>query len=365
MNRISGLWSKFAGSVLKPVLRKLTGSRLTFSLIVLFVVIVQNIITTPTFFKITVTNGLISGYIPDILDEAGLLVIVTMGMTLVIAATGGVDISVGAIMAIAASFCGLMLNGPEYRTDVFYSPYLLALLAGLLGGALCGAFNGFLVAVLKIQPMIATLILFTAGRSIAKQITHGQTIYNMNPVFKYLGVQIPGIPVRTTIIVSVLTVILVTLLTKLTSLGLYVQSVGINGSASRLVGLNSSAIRFMTFVICGTLAGAAGLVGASSLGSVNSGELGLGIEMDAILAVALGGNMLGGGKFSIAGSVIGAYTIQSITTTLYAMNVRADQLYVFKALIIIFIIVASSDVFKGKIKKAVCRVFGRNAAVGG
>jgi len=350
---------------LKIIAKSLLSSRLTFSLAVLLVVVVQNIITTPTFFNISITNGLISGYIPDILDEASLLVIVTLGMTLVIAATGGVDISVGPVMAIAAGFCGLLLNGAEYRTEVFHSPYILALFVGLLGGALCGVFNGFLVSGLKIQPMIATLILFTAGRSISKQITHGQTIYVMNPVFKWLGVQIPGVPIRTTIIVSTIILILVVLLTKLTSLGLYVQSVGINGSSSRLVGLNSRAIKFMAFVICGILAGAAGLVGSSSLGSVNSGELGWGIEMDAILAVALGGNMLGGGKFSIAGSVIGAYTIQAITTTLYAMNVRADQLSVFKAFIIIVIIVASSDVFKGKIKRLSLKVFSKNVSVGG
>ncbi len=352
-------------SALKLLSKSLASSRLTFPLVILLIVVVQNIITTPTFFHISITNGLLSGYIPDILDEASLLVIVTMGMTLVIAATGGVDISVGPIMAIAASFSGLLLNGAEYRTDVFHSPYLLALVVGLLGGALCGAFNGFLVAGLKIQPMIATLVLFTAGRSIAKQITHGQTIYNMNPAYKWLGVQVPGIPIRTTIIVSIVIVILVVLLIKLTSLGLYIQSVGINGSSSRLVGLNSRTMKFIVFIICGVLAAVAGLVGSSSLGSVNSGELGWGIEMDAILAVALGGNLLSGGKFSIAGSVIGAYTIQAITTTLYAMNVRADQLNVFKAFIIIVIIVANSDVFKGKIAKLTRKVFGKNVSIGG
>jgi len=349
----------------EPFFKRLLSHRLTFSLVVLLVVVVQNIITTPDFFKISMTNGLISGYIPNILDEASELVIVTLGMTLVIAVSGGVDLSVGAIMAIAASFCGLLLNGAEYRTDVFHNPYILALFVGLLGGGLCGVFNGFLVSRLKIQPMIATLILFTAGRSIAKQITHGQTIYIMNPVYKWLGVQIPGVPIRTTILISIAIIILVTLVTKLTSLGLYIQSVGINGSASRLVGLNSRAIKFMAFVICGVLAGAAGLVGSSSVGSVNSGELGLSIEMDAILAVALGGNDLFGGKFSIAGAVIGAYTIQAITTTLYAMNVRADQLNVFKAVIIIVIIVASSDVFKEKIKRFTRHLFSKNMSLGG
>jgi simple sugar transport system permease protein len=286
-------------------------------------------------------------------------------MTLITAVAGGQDISVGSTMAIAASFCGLMLNGAEYRTAEFQNPFILAILIGLLGGMLCGAFNGFMVTVLKIQPMIASLILFTAGRSLAKMITYGQTVYIMNPTFKYLGVQIPGVPIRTTIIVSILVVIAVTLAVKLTSLGLYIESIGINSSASRLVGLNSSRIVFIAFILCGLLAGFAGLVGASRIGSVNSGEIGLNIEMDAILAVALGGNMLSGGKFSIAGSVIGAYTIQAITTTLYAMNVRADQLNVFKAIIILIIIVVSTEIFKNKFRKLVVKIFKKNVLTEG
>ena len=336
-------------------IKKVLSNRLMFSVALLFIIMLQNIITTPTFFHIAITNGLVSGYIPIILDQASKLVIVALGMTLVTAVSGGQDISVGSIMAISAAFCGLLLNGPEYRTEVFHNPYALAIIAGLLGGALCGAFNGFLVAFLKIQPMIASLILFTCGRSIAKLITHSQTVYIMNPVYKYLGVQIPGIPVRTTIIVSVVMVVLVTAFVKLTSLGVNIESIGINSSAARLVGINSTLIKFMTFVICGILCAVAGLMGSSSLGSVNSDELGKFIELDAILAVALGGTLLGGGKFTLAGSVIGAYTIQSITTTLYAMQVRADQLNVFKAVIIVIIIVVSSDIFRDKIKRMMRR----------
>jgi len=335
----------------KPLYKRILENRLTFSLTLLFIIMLQNIITTPAFFHISITNGLLSGYIPIILDQASRLVIVTLGMTLITAVSGGQDISVGSIMAISAAFCGLLLNGPEYRTEVFHSPYALAILAGLLGGALCGAFNGFLVAILKIQPMIASLILFTCGRSIAKLITYSQTIYIMNPVYKYLGVQIPGIPVRTTIIVSVVMVALVALFVNRTSLRINIESIGINSSAARLVGINSTLIKFFVFVISGILCGVAGLMASSSIGSVNSDELGRFIELDAILAVALGGTLLGGGKFSIAGSVIGAYTIQAITTTLYAMQVRADQLNVFKAVIIVILIVLSSDVFKEKIGK--------------
>jgi len=350
--------------VLKFLSDKVLKGRLSFSLAILFILMIQNILTTPDFFNITITNGLISGYIPNILDQASTLVIVTLGMTLVTAISGGQDISVGAIMAIAASCCGLVLNGSEYRTEVFHNPYQLALIAGLVGGAICGVFNGFMVAYLKIQPMIASLILFTSGRSIAKVITHGQTVYIMNPVYKYLGVQIPGVPIRTTIIVTIVMIMLVVLLVKGTSFGLFIKSIGVNSSAAYLVGLDSQTIKLITFVICGILAGVAGLVGSSGVGSVNAGELGLGIELDAILAVALGGNMLGGGKFSIAGSVIGAYTIQAITTTLYAMSVRADQLYVFKAVIVIVIIVISSDVFKDIIKRFALKIY-KNVQVEG
>jgi simple sugar transport system permease protein len=153
-----------AMSKLKPLARSLLHSRLTFSLVILLIVVVQNIITTPTFFNISITNGLINGYIPDILDEASLLVIVTMGMTLVIAATGGVDISVGAIMAIAASFCGLMLNGSEYRTDVSTAHICSRCLLDF-SEVRCAVRSTVFGVGSEVQPMIATLILFTAGRS--------------------------------------------------------------------------------------------------------------------------------------------------------------------------------------------------------
>ncbi len=120
---------------------------------------------------------------------------------------------------------------------------------------------------------------------------------------------------------------------------------------SRLVGLNSTMIKFLTYVICGVLAGIAGLVASSRIYSADANNIGLNLEMDAILAVALGGNFLGGGKFSLIGSVIGAYTIQALTTTLYAMNVKADQLPVYKAIVVIIIVTLQSPVFK-KFEKA-------------
>ena len=138
---------------------------------------------------------------------------------------------------------------------------------------------------------------------------------------------------------------------KKTALGLYIESVGINGTASRLVGLNSTMIKFVTYVICGLMAGIAGVIASSRIYSADANNIGLNLEMDAILAVALGGNVLGGGKFSLMGSVIGAYTIQALTTTLYAMNVKADQLPVYKAIVVIIIVTLQSPVFKSFINK--------------
>ena len=147
-------------------------------------------------------------------------------------------------------------------------------------------------------------------------------------------------------IIAVVVVIITYLILKKTALGLYIESVGINGTASRLVGLNSTMIKFLTYVICGILAGIAGFVASSRIYSADANNIGLNLEMDAILAVALGGNVLGGGKFSLMGSVIGAYTIQALTTVLYGMNVSSDQLPVYKAIVVVIIVVLQSPVFQ-------------------
>ena len=223
---------------------------------------------------------------------------------------------------------------------------IIAVIAALLASALCGAFNGFLVARLNIQPMVATLILYTAGRGIAQLVTNGQITYIRVDSFKMAGGYIGKCPIPTPIFFAIITVLIVYLILKKTALGLYIESVGINGKAARLVGLNSTMIKFLTYVICGVLAGIAGIVASSRIYSADANNIGLNLEMDAILAVALGGNFLGGGKFSLIGSVIGAYTIQALTTTLYAMNVKADQLPVYKAIVVVIIVTLQSDVFK-------------------
>lgn len=338
-------------SNVKEKIKAVTSMRLFLPIVCLIAVLLVNLITTPGFFKISINNGVLYGYVVDIVNRASELVILAVGMTLVTAASGGQDISVGAVMAVAAAVCCQILSGGKVSVDALAAPLALGVVAALLASALCGAFNGFLVAKLNIQPMVATLILFTAGRGIAQLITSGQITYVRVGSYKVFGGYIGKIPVPVPIFLAIIVVLLVHLVLKKTALGLYIESVGINGTASRLVGLNSTMIKFVTYVICGLMAGIAGVIASSRIYSADANNIGLNLEMDAILAVALGGNVLGGGKFSLMGSVIGAYTIQALTTTLYAMNVKADQLPVYKAIVVIIIVTLQSPVSKSFISK--------------
>lgn len=335
----------------KTFLKKITRYRLFLPLLCLALVLLINVIKTPSFFEISIQNGVLYGYIIDIINRASELIILAVGMTIVVAASAGTDISVGAVCSVAGAVAIFILGGGETSTNFYHSSYILGFLAALLIGSLCGAWNGFLVAKMKIQPMVATLILYTAGRGIAQLITKGQILYLRVEHFKALGGFISGVPLPTPVFVAIIVVVLTILLLKKTSLGLYVQTVGINAKAARLVGLNPTLIQFLSYTFCGFCSGIAGMIITSRVYSIDANNAGLNIELDAILAVALGGNSLGGGKFSIIGSVIGAITIQALTTTLYAMKVSADQLPVYKAIVVIVIVALQSPELKRMFKK--------------
>lgn len=326
--------------------KKVSGYRLFLPLICLGLVLIINVIKTPSFFDISMNNGVLYGYIIDIINRGSELVILAVGMTLVVASSGGTDISVGAVSAVSGAVSIFILGGGQTSTDFYHAPYILGVAAALLAGLVCGAWNGFLVSKMKIQPMVATLILFTAGRGIAQLITNGQILYLRVDAFKELGSYIPGVPIPTPVFLAIFVVLITWFVLKKTALGLYIETVGINAKAARLVGLNPTLIRFLTYAFCGLCAGIAGLIITSRVYSIDANNAGLNLELDAILAVALGGNLLSGGKFSLLGSVIGAYTIQALTTTLYAMNVSADQLPVYKAIVVIVIVSLQSKELK-------------------
>lgn len=312
---------------------------------------VFNLIADPSFFEIklgtnSAGNPVLSGNLITILDYGSELAILAIGMTLVTAATGGQDISVGATIAIAGSVILRVLCGGDSRPESLQAPVIVAFLVACVVSMIFGAFNGVLVAHFKIQPMVATLILFTAGRSIAAWINNNELPVISEPSFAYYGNFIPGIPVPTPFFIAVICMIVIALVLRFTTLGLYTQSVGINESSSKLNGINPTLIKFITFVILGLCVAVCGLIKVSRISTINYSVVAKDIEMDAILAVALGGNALSGGKFSMTASILGAYVIQYLTTTLYKFQVQSDALPAYKAVVVILLVVTSAPIVR-------------------
>ena len=319
----------------------------------LLILAIFNLIADPSFYKITLGynsagNPVLSGYLITILDYGSELAILAIGMTLVTAASGGQDISVGAAIAISGSVILRVLCGTNSRPDTLQAPIIVAFLISCVVAILFGAFNGALVAYFKIQPMVATLILYTAGRSIAAWINNNELPIVNDATFAVFGGFIPGIPIPTPVFIAAACILVTVLVLKFTNLGLYTQAVGINESSSRLNGLNPAFIKFLTFVILGLCVAVAGLIKVSRLSSINYSVIAKDIEMDAILAVALGGNALGGGKFNMTASILGAFVIQFLTTTLYKFNVQSDALPAYKAVVVILLVVFSAPVVREK-----------------
>ena len=338
-------------------LKKLTQQQLFLPIFCMILVLCVNMIYDVSqgrdfyeFFKIGIQNELLSGRLVNILNRGSEVAILAIGMTLVVSASAGTDISVGSVMALSAGVCCTLLAGAAApQATELAVPLIVGVLAALVVGCVCGAFNGALVAYLNIQPMVATLILWTAARAIGLLVCNNLIVYVRNDAFAMFGGYIG--PVPTPLIIAAVCIAVVTIVLKKSALGLYIQSVGINKKASRIAGLNSQKIIFLCYVLCGLCAGIAGLVASSRITSADTNNIGLNFELDAILAVALGGNSLAGGRFNLAGSIIGAYTIQAITTTMYNLGVSSAVNPVFKAVIVIVIVAVQAPPVKAFFKK--------------
>ena len=338
-------------------LKKLTKQQLFLPIFCMLLVLCVNIVYDVAqgrdfydFFKIYIQNDMLNGRIVNILNRGSEVAILAIGMTLVVSASAGTDISVGSVMALSAGVCCTLLAGAAApQATELAVPLIVGVLAALVVGCVCGAFNGALVAYLNIQPMVATLILWTAARAIGLLVCNNLIVYVRNDAFAMFGGYIG--PVPTPMIIAAVCIAVVTIVLKKSALGLYIQSVGINKKASRIAGLNSQKIIFLCYVLCGLCAGIAGVVASSRITSADSNNIGLNFEMDAILAVALGGNSLAGGRFNLAGSIIGAYTIQAITTTMYNLGVSSAVNPVFKAVIVILIVAVQAPPVKAYFKK--------------
>jgi simple sugar transport system permease protein len=305
--------------------------RLFWPVVMLVALLVVNTVAVPGFLSITINSeGHLFGSLIDILRNGAPTLIIAVGMTLVIA-TRGIDLSVGSVCAIAGAVaCSIILGSPN--------PDAVGTVAGAvlvaLGLALVmGLWNGALVAVLNIQPIIATLILMTAGRGIAMLITEGQILTVRSAPFKFLGSGfLLGVPVAT--VLGAIIFAVAALLTRRTALGLLIESVGINPEASRQAGVRARGLIFTVYAFCAVLAAVAGLVLTSNQTAADANNTGLFIELDAILAVVIGGTSLNGGRYSLAGTLVGALVIQTLVTTVYTVGIPPIATMVFKAAVV-------------------------------
>ncbi len=267
------------------------------------------------------------------LTQVATIVIVAVGMTLVIA-TGGIDLSVGSLMAIAGALAPMVFMGKIIEIGNIYLAVALAMIIAVGAATLLGAFNGFLIARFRIQPIVATLVLFIAGRGIAQVMTNGNLQVFKVPEFQWIGLgRILGIPVQ--VILMLAFVGIAAWMIKRSLFGRQLLAVGGNERAARLSGINTTRVKVMVYAISGFLAGVAGLVVIAINSASDANLVGLGMELDAIAAVAVGGNLLTGGRATIIGTLIGALTIQLVRYTLLANGVPDAAALVVKAAIII------------------------------
>ena len=327
-------------------MKRFTQHMLFWPVVALVLLLVASSVFNASFLALTWRDGHLYGSVIDILNRAAPLMVVSLGMTLVIAVRG-LDISVGAVVAISAAVAALMIGGSFSATGEVQSahPLWAALAAALAVAAACGLWNGLLVVKAGMQPIVATLILMVAGRGIAQLLTGGQIITVYYPPFFTLGNgYLLGLPVALWIAGSLWTAL--HLVMSRTALGLFVRSIGGNPEAARVAGVRSAAITLCVYTFCGIAAGIAGLIVSSNVKSADANNAGQLLELDAILAVTLGGTALTGGRFTLAGTVIGALIIQTLTSMIYSLGVPPEVNLVVKAALVFAVMLLQSAEFR-------------------
>ena len=341
-----------------PWLSRLAEHRLFWPTCTLVLLLALNATFNAGFWQLQWRDGHLYGSLIDILNRAAPLAVVALGMTLVIA-TRGIDISVGAVVAIAGATAALLIGGTlvlkgGQQTYVSRTPMALAIVAALAVAALCGLWNGLLVARVGMQPIIATLILMVAGRGIAQLITDGQILTIYHPPFFFIGGgYLLGLPFSIFVVAGVFAALY--LAATRSALGLFLQAVGINPTAARVAGVNARRLIVGAYAVCGLCAGLAGLLISSNVKSADGNNAGALLELDAILAVTLGGTLLTGGRFSLVGSVIGALIIQTLTYAIYSLGVPPEINLVVKAVVVFAVMLLQSAEFRASLRQLALR----------
>jgi galactofuranose transport system permease protein len=324
----------------------LRGANLLWPLIGLGLLLLFNAVFAQGFFDLKILDGRLYGTPVDVFHQGSKVMLLAMGMTLVIA-TGGVDLSVGSIMAITGAIAAVLVTQGQMPLAA-----IVVISVGL--AAVAGLCNGMLVALAGIQPIVATLILMVAGRGIAMLLTDGQIITINHPGFVFLGNgKFLGLPFTVTIVV--LMFVATVLAVRKTAAGLFLEAVGDNEKAARYSGVNTSSVKLMAYAYSGLCAGVAGLIATSNIKAADSSRVGEMMELDAILAVVVGGTALTGGRFTLIGSMIGALLIQTLTTTMYNFGVAPAVAPVPKAIVIIAVCLMQSPTFRRHVQSIFIR----------
>lgn len=287
------------------------------------------------------------GSLVDILNRGAPIMLLTIGMTLVYA-TGGIDLSVGSVLAISGAMAAYLIR-PGYASGVLEYPdpptsIIIVILIPLLISMLAGLWNGFLVAYVGVQPIIATLILMVAGRGIAQLIIKGQIVVFIHEAFEFVGGGfLAGLPFPVLLVVIMLAIVY--FLTRKTALGMFIEAVGANPTASRFMGLRERQIKLVLYMVSGLCAGIAGLIICSDIRAADANNAGLFFELDAIASVIVGGTIWGG-RFTLAGSMFGALIIQSLTTTILTRGIPPEVTLVYRAIVIILVALIQSENFR-------------------
>ncbi len=341
------------------IMRRALGHPLAWPLLALILLLVGNGLFNPGFLSLEWRDGRLYGNLVDIANRAAPLILVSLGMTLVIAVRG-LDISVGAVLAIAATVAAWTITRMTSGGSAGLAPLMAAIGAALAAATLWGVWNGLLVVKVGMQPIIATLILMVAGRGVAQLISDGQILTIYYPPYAFIGGGfLFGLPFALFVVATVF--VALKLLLERTALGLFVRAIGHNPLAAHVAGVRARAITLSLYVFSGFCAGLAGLLVSSNVASADANNAGQLLELDAILAVALGGTALAGGRFSLAGSLVGALIIQTLTTTIYAIGVPPQVNLVVKALLVLAVLLLQSPEFRGQLRSLVTRPAGSRA----
>lgn len=300
-----------------------------------------NVIKDPGYLSIGYNDetGNLSGNLIDILRASAPILMISVGMCLVVA-TGGIDLSVGSIMVVAGAVTMELLNNMGTPDSPGNAALTLAIALGI--ATALGAVNGILVSVVGLQPFISTLVMMLAGRGIAKVITGGQNTTGENDQIQWIANgYVLGFPV--VFLLSMAIVALVWVLVRRSALGLMLEAIGMDSRASRLAGVKRRGLQLTVYSVSGLLAGVAGVFATASVMTVDVSRTGYQLELDAILAVVIGGTSLAGGKFSIGGAVIGGLLIATLDKTVVFLGVPASATPAFKAIVIVVLCLLQSE----------------------